>query len=84
MHSWVRYSVAVYVGLLLAGAAVLPEHADLEREALAQHLTHTGRLYAQPGTMPHIHVTQTSPETQADRKPLEPCHCNLSTELVNP
>ncbi|HEX7008665.1 MAG TPA: hypothetical protein VF184_01700 [Phycisphaeraceae bacterium] len=24
MHSWVRYSVATYVGLLLAGALVVP------------------------------------------------------------
>lgn len=36
MHSWVRYSVAVYVGLLLAGAAVLPTDAELERAASAK------------------------------------------------
>lgn len=35
MDSWVRYSVAVYTGLLLAGAAGLPREAEFERAASA-------------------------------------------------
>ena len=35
MDSWVRYSVAVYTGLLLAGAAGLPQEAEFEHAASA-------------------------------------------------
>ncbi len=49
MHSWVRYSVAVYVGLLMAGAAVLPPDVELERAASAKPEVRQGKIY-QPQT----------------------------------
>ena len=45
MDSWVRYSVAVYMGLLLAGAAVFPTEAELERAASAKPQVRHGKIF---------------------------------------
>lgn len=64
MESWIRYSVAVYVGLLLAGAAMYTNDVQLGPAASAD----TGWYYA----LPNPEAVVTAPAALPPEPPHEP------------
>ena len=53
MHSWVRYSVSAYIGLLLAGSLVNPELAPAASEPMAAVQRDLSPIPLPPPPMPH-------------------------------
>lgn len=65
MHSWVRYSVSAYIGLLLAGSLVNPDLAPASTEPMA--FIPQDRSPIPMVEPPMLHRTDALPDALADQ-----------------
>ena len=76
MKSWVRYSIAAYVGLMLAGILMSPQPTEDTRFALNQPRVQLPPLWKQP-----IHPRSKQPTTQEETP--TPRRLQNKADLIN-